>query len=978
MKKVCSFLLCASILCSLFPGFPMTAYANDVPAEKVLIDYTCDSLKDGVLSVRGSKYPNYYIVDSETGKDENVAAGTILMGSSHEGGGDTSLVFNLPGMTQKTFSMKLSMKVEDLITPEHNALRRGFVIDFQVPGSRNIHIAVSSMTEPDNDGRNATVIVRHGWEDVLIHTETIAIPTDDAFHEWELLFNGEDELRLLIDGVLQAVFTEIKLNAVTETGFLRIGTSTQNVKSGTNRITLDHIKLTEGVPFSTMEIAGAHLARDSSQKSLTVKTVLNEQPDDDTVIRVKIVNEADRTQFVTEEYTPADKESDVTLTDLPFGGVCEVIVSATGARDYSFYQYLRADYETITAGTSIEADTPGKAYYFGGMHRVDLPAGSKWSVKYIQHADGGYGSVLTCQNISSVHELTVPVTLNGKFAVYVGYVVGTQKFAANGTEVFVSASKEPADMLSEVFAVAGDFNGETVTISNVTGETARLAYVKFVALSEEDYALYCKEDDAQNFIWDDDGYSCFCYNYNSTPEALCNHFITRYAEKLNVGQFIWTTYYTSILNYDSPVWWKYVTERLKELNIPEEKWPEHFLDHVDKEGNHLEFAHLMRDIDKTAYKNMLKISESGIPHEFLSDFAKENGYGDVYVSLKMSSFADANGPWAFMNSTLYYLYPEFIRGSSYQFSFMHETYRNYMHDLLIEMASAENVSGVMMSFTNYPYIFGSELLDIEERTRIMNEFVESVRKDMPKGKKLIASISIPAEEHALSWGLDYITWVKEGWIDRLITRSSGKEKFLPFQEFIDLCDQYDCEYYLGMSGVISGHDMTKAEEDLKKQGVEVDNGGERVSKLQYLLRAYDAYTAGADGLYVVDALEINGTFDPAYKALNNKTLITQWYTFSYPAILQNSPVTFVGALSVPDAFISGGTAETSAPEETAAVPESSDTIAEASDTAALEETTADDAVTESAGTDTARIVLMIAAVVVIGGIGIRLAKKEKA
>ncbi len=930
-KRILSLILCTVMLLSLVPHVTLPARAEEESAEesteKVILDYNCDSLKDSVVSLRGNKYPNYYILDAETGKAENVEAGTIYMACDEEGGGDSSLVFNLPQMSKQTFSMKLQMKVHDLITPEHSALRRGFIIDFQVPNSRNIHMAVNTMKEPDADGRNATVIVRHGWEDTLIHTESIAIPTDDAFHEWELLFNGTDELRLLIDGELQAVFQEIALNAVTSTGFLRIGTSSQNIKSGKNEITIDHIKLTEGIVYSDTQVLLAAASRDSSAKALTVNTILN-NVSENTEITVKVINQADRSQTVIKKYTPTDVNSCVTIEDLPFDGVCEVVVSVTGAINYSFDLYLYSDYEVIGTDASITADLPNKAYYFGDMYKIDLPAKTKWKLTYTKDTSGAYGSVLTCQNISDVHQFNVPVKLNGKFAIYVGYVMGTTSFSVNGTEVFVSYKRDSGEHVYERFATADDFKDEEITVSNVTGAPARIAYVKFVPISDETYEKFLAEDDSQNMMIDNDGYSIFCNSGVSSSQALFSRAYGTYPEKINLGQLNWCTFSTSILNYDSEVWWKYVTARLKELNIPEDKWPENFLDHVDNEGVHLEYEHLMRDLDKRAFSNMLAISGEGYPHVLLADYAKENGYGDVYVSLRMSHYDSKTGDWAFQCGTLYYLYPEFIRGGavySKELSYTHETYRNYLHDLLLEMASYENIAGVTMDFARYPSIFGSELLDVEARTKIVDDFIKSVYDDLPEGKKLIIRVPYPTDEKAEPSGLNYRHWVEGGYVDRVIIGATGGESFFDFSEHAEYFNRHDnVEFYLGITQTISGHDLTKEEEDLIKQGVELNRNYESTGKLQYMLRAYEAYSAGVDGFFIFNGLDTAtvGGIDPAYANLNNKTLMDKWYTMEYPAYIQAHSVTFVKDADVPAEYKQAKAAETTKPAvTTTAAPE---------------------------------------------------------
>ncbi len=912
-KRMLSLLLCALILFGTLNGFTVPlAAAGELPKETVVIDYNCDSLTDPQVTVSSNNPPYCYFADSKT---DGVEQGTVYMSGDSTSTGYSTMHFPFE-TNEKSFSLEIDMKVDALLTPAANIAWRGLTVEVNIPGGRTVHVTFHSLGDADENGNNAAVTVMTtelGNNSAV--TERIAIPDDDAFHAWNIQFDGDKELRIFIDGTRIAAVRNLTLPSQADTASVQIKNVPLEIKSGKNDVTFDHIRMTTGTVMDKSEVIRAMPQYDSSAEALTVMTELT-QLKKDAEITVSVSQKNNSTVPAVKTYRPADITSAVTLTDVPFSGMCEIDVTVTGAAStYCFDWFLPKTTKKLSPGDTADSAVPDTVYLFDDFRTVNCPTGTMWKHRYYQWPNGDFGTFLYCNGQKNSVPIELPFTVNGKFAVYIGYGVGMQSAVINGHSVNISDNASMGGEIREQFVFADDFKNAAITVANDSTKAVRIAYVKLVALSDEKYEKYLAEDDAQNFIWDDDGYSCFCYRDTVTPESLAEQFITRFAENLNVGQYMWCTYYTSILNYDSPVWWKYVTERLTELDIPKEQWPENFLDHVDKKGNQLHFEHLMRDIDKTAEKNILKINEHGAPHQFLSDFAAENGYGDVYVSLKMSSFADGDGPWAFMNSTLYYLYPEFIRGGSYQFSFQHETYRNYMHDLLIELALCENVAGVMMNFSSYPYIFGAELIDTAERTKIMNEFVKSVREDMPEGKKLIASIMLPTEENTLPWGLDYHHWVKEKYIDRLIVLSNVKEKFLPFEEELALCKQYGCEFYLGINGILAGHDTTKEEEALQKQGVKLNLNNEQTSTLQWLLRAYEAYTAGADGLYAHNGFAVS-SLDPVFTNLNNKTLMEKWYEYEYPASLVQYTVTNVSAKDLPDSFKNAGAVETTAADTT--------------------------------------------------------------
>ena len=582
------------------------------------------------------------------------------------------------------------------------------------------------------------------------------------------------------------------------------------------------------------------------------------------------------------------------LLSLPAGPVMAADAPADAAPSLPD---MFSDHTVVLAGDAITA--ADVSYYFGDLHQISLPEGSRWKPSYAKAENGAYMGLLCCMSTKSENSFTVPVTLTGKFSVYIGYAMGTKSFSVNGKTV--SATNTGKNVVRDVLALTKKFDGEEITISNNTSAAARIAYVRFVPADQKEEPLLPAEEGGSNLMIDNDGYSMFCNVGNGTPEAMIQYAVKRYAP-VQVTQWNWCTFSTSILNYDSAVWWKYVTARLEELNIPKENYPDNFLDHVDKSGKKLDFEHLMRDIDKNAYANMLAINETGKPHELIADYLTENEIGDIYVSFRMSHYNA--GQYGFQCGALYYLYPEFVRDGGPQFSYSHELYRNYLHELVLEPAAYENVTGITLDFGRYYYIFGNELTDLEKRTEIMNDFVKSVRDDLPEGKKLVVRVLNPTYDKAIVWGLDYKHWVKEGWVDRVIISDQSHETFFDFTEYMEFFEEYpDVEFYLGINASLSGHDLTKAEEELLKKGIQIERG-EQVSKMQIMMRAYEAYMAGADGIFFFNGL---GT-DPDYAFLNNKESMIRWYN----SLTHDVNIKFVDSELIPAWFVQYGITATEA------------------------------------------------------------------
>jgi len=905
-KRSISLLLALLMLVSAFPALSMTAMAAEEttaaaeeakePAEespeKVILDYNCDSLTDKVLQLQENVYPNTYIMDS---RKEEIEEGTLRVGANGKLNGTASVKFPLDITADApSFALDLTMKVNSLARFDGDVWR-GFIFEFYIPGNRMLHISLQDMGEADENGKNATVMMmKKGRTDDEALNQRIAIPTDDEFHDWQILFNGESEVRILIDGIVVAKLTEITANADVKAGYMQLKTVMGTAKEGVTDVVIDHIKMTTGVTVSDTEILTAKANVDASAKKLLITTLINKVPEDGE-ITVSVTPASDPSKAVMKTYKPEETTSSVEFTDIPFHGLTTVEIQMTKTPSYSFKQYLYADFAYLTEAGKIENKEAGQAFVFNKMDLTERPEDSLWDENEYVTSSGTKGTALYFPGVSSKHSFTVPVEATGKFAVYIGYVAGTRELTVNDKDVFIAYKGATPDRVREVFALADDFKDGKITITNNPGISAQVAYVKYVSLTDEQYELYLKEDDSTNLMRDEDGYSTFTNEAYGKPDAFVRRVAGAPHEQYNLTKFNFALFSTSILNYDSEVWWKYVYARMEELGIPKEKAPKDFLSHINMEGEAVDYSDLMRNSDKRAFNAIRTLNTYGIPHVILADHVAENNLGETYVSLRMSHFSGLKSAYAFQTGTLNHLHPEWIISGRAEASYVNEEYRNYIHDLLIEMATPENVTGITMDYGRYPFIFGSELSDVKERTKIVNEFVKSVHDDLPEGKILNVRVLNPTDEKALNYGLDYKTWVKEGWVDRVIISDQSHETFFNFDEYMDFFKDYpDVEFYLGINGTLTGHDTTKEEEAIREAGGVIE-GKTLVSGESFMLRAYDAYMAGADGIFIFNGPssdEIVGGIPPYYANMNNKTLMEKWYTFEYPQSMFTEAISF--------------------------------------------------------------------------------------
>lgn len=514
---------------------------------------------------------------------------------------------------------------------------------------------------------------------------------------------------------------------------------------------------------------------------------------------------------------------------------------------------------------SIKAVVPtvDDAGYFYNMNSLINKDTKGWTISALKYADGTKGELLETEGYNS-STVETPFKLNGYYKIYIGYASGTSPI-----EVKKSSSKEYVQVTSdstyysgtgydqqyiyEKFALLDNFNNEGIVIDS-KNRKVRIAYIRAVKATDAEIKLYNTENEGakeKRVIYDNDGYSSFSDGIFPNSESLNTKLAAPLASK-NVGILNWTLGTTAMLNYNS----KYAGKALESFD----KYPSQ-----------------LRDIDKRAKTQILSIlSEGKSPLEFLAEFGEEQNL-DVYASLRMAAFYPED-KYGFLNGNIYNSYKDVKQRDGYGFSYFYPKTRDYITNVLKEASSFKYVDGVTLDFCRYPTVMTSEA-NQDTKIKIMTEFMRRIRKEIPN-KKIV--VRIPYNNY-LSYGFDIKTWIKEGLIDVLVPSNISVDDFFNVKPFVDMVKGTKIKLYIGICADVTGHDLTKEEEQLMKAGLYVHNKT-YLSINEYMKRTAEVYAAGADGVFLFNTtyrIYINSSSPKEASMLGDKVAMAKWYYFQY-------------------------------------------------------------------------------------------------
>ncbi|TNJ63382.1 hypothetical protein FE784_26075, partial [Paenibacillus hemerocallicola] len=313
----------------------------------------------------------------------------------------------------------------------------------------------------------------------------------------------------------------------------------------------------------------------------------------------------------------------------------------------------------------------------------------------------------------------------------------------------------------------------------------------------------------------------------------------------------------------------------------------------------------MRDGDKLARQQITAINASGrSPLQIVAEKADQLGL-KTNASLRMNAVYDpaVNG---FMNGAVYanqmLPYRMVLKNGTVNFriDYGNLAVREYIKNVLLEAAAFPGVDGINLDFGRYPNIFGyqSELTNAyltqygiepkdettvaglerwdDYKAEVVTQMLRDLRLALPTKQ---ITVRFPYNGYK-QYGLDIDAWIAEDLVDMIVPTSLSHEEFFDIAPFVEAVEGSNVQLYIGTTYSLSGHDLTKAEEDLIKQGIPVNRSSTAMSELQYRLRAYVAYQAGADGIYL-----FNNPTGSIRDKIGDKIDIEKWHHFAYPADL---------------------------------------------------------------------------------------------
>ncbi len=854
----------------------------------VLLD-RCDSLQSSMWNMSGVS-SEIVITDSEgevTGL--TVPNGNYGFYSVKETGTYASIEKKIE-IGDGPWILELQMNIKNLITPSANHEWRGFIIDIFAGGKR-YYFAVNG---------EGNVYAQQGNSNTQKPLKIDGIKYA-GYCNWQFIYNGVSKVYLLVDERVVGYFDGVWSIAEDKESGISLRNVPINVLSGANEVYIDHIGLSfDEIPDwieSDPKITYIN-SMPSSNSTDIILTVRVDNVSNDLLNNGKaslnVILESDGNTVSESEVMLTGKNTYILMNGQNTAGIidlkADLSINGSVLHQYSRKLNLHATVNMITDTEQITS-TNDNIYVFNALDKIPDFEESGWK-KIIYRYTGNTEEYIGLDSTPSSGVLEIPVEPVGWFSVYIGYLKGTQGISVdlgNGftdidieKTIFLPKDQTGDSILKEAFLGAVNFSGQKISIKGFTPKKARIAYIKFVSMTDHDIAVYNEApDNVKRAIYNNDGYSDFYSGYYPTEADLLQRAVNSFKDR-DVETVYFCLGTTFALNYDS----KFAGSPFSNIT-------------PDMEAN------LMRDGDKTVVHQIKNFAYEGIiPVQSVALRADELGI-KTYASLRMNAFYDPNTyPW--LNGSIYDDYSQYrITDSNGKYknniSYASQEVRELVTNILVEAASFDGVDGVNLDFCRYPDCLGyeRELVDpfIEEygfdptdlinedqlslwykyKTNVFNEFMRNLREKIPNKE---ISVRIP-ETGWYEYGFDLTTWIENGYIDILIPSAVGYENFYDIKPFIEMTKAGNVLVYAGINKYLSGHDMTKKEEDMIKAGLKVDLGHTYLSTTQYLERARYLYSEGCAGIHLFN----NWSPDNGILGMiGDKQYVEKWYTFSYPAV----------------------------------------------------------------------------------------------
>ena len=523
------------------------------------------------------------------------------------------------------FNVEFDAKITDLQTPSTNEGWRGFALDI-IANDKRYRLSINS--KDSNNKVNINLLSKNSGTD-LFQTINASLPNDNDIHRWSIKNDGNKTISVLIDGKTVGSFTNPELDAAGLTDKVILYSDMTDSLTGTNKVYIDNFAVVKPLAIKTSTVIP-----DEKNQTINISTTMDIE-DENLISTLQYSIKSylyKNDNIIAETSTAVDKAAILsTLNNITQSGEMQLVQQlVTGS------QVIDETTRTITmniATTSLEpgqviTSTPGSIYLYTQMDKMAATGqsdavSSGWKLgTYMDSETTKSGSII--ENGASALTLKMPVTLNGWFRVYVGYVTGTDSFrigttgSTSMTQIDGDVSLASNDLygdqwINEKSTIISNFNNNSIQINTVPYKNARIAYVKLIGLTADQITLYQKKNtNAHSVMYDFDGYSDFFSGAFPTVEALQNKTVDILSGK-NVGIINWCLGTTGALNYNS-------------------KYAGNAFDGTD------EFASELRDGDKLAKTQILNILASGkSPLEVVADRGAEKGM-PVNASLRMDVF----------------------------------------------------------------------------------------------------------------------------------------------------------------------------------------------------------------------------------------------------------------------------------------------------------------------------------------------------
>ncbi|RAV10905.1 FIMAH domain-containing protein [Paenibacillus contaminans] len=842
--------------------------------------------------IAGAYFTDFRQTNGAAAGMKTAETGTYLT-YAEAGSGQAAQLSKKVAIGNAPWALEFDAKIKSLASPSGTDVSKG--LGFEVAAGGVVYRAIW------NDGNKLRLLKNDG----SYETVTMNMPSDQLYHTWGLAYNGRQVI-VTLDGAKLGVWQGLGLQQAGPDQ-IRVINDASGAATGNTEAVIDRLRLAKNElpPWSKFEpmITGISVLPTSSQAEgiETVVSLFDADPlsFQDGSLQVEASLLQGGQTILTKLQAATGSNVPLHLDGIGASGRMTMLLRLLkdGAEITKVERNLEVypSVSVLAPGQQATAQ-PGEVILFTDMEKMWdetlgaplTPTVSGWE-KASYRYEGASSDGVFLENFGDTHTLSLPASLNGWFGVYIGYVTGSEQIAvSDGVQdhtvstgenvVFNPGQAYGSKAIGEVFAFASDFPNHKLILKRVPGKQARIAYVKLKGLTADEVSLYNQADEGEQgkrVIYNNDGYSDFTSGLYANEQQLKAKAVDIYAGK-DVGSLYWALGTTMAIFRDSPTALKPYTNLTPEQEA------------------------LMRTSDKMGRDMILQLINSGKdPLEIVAGRAKQIGV-NTFASLRMNAFYN-HGEYPFLNGPRY---EEFMQKNYLQLgndgtktirmSYAYPEFREFVKNVLVEAAFVTNgqgeqvVSGVELDFGRYPNLFGYETTALP-KADMMTGFLRELRSALA-GKQI--AVRVPYYQVN---DIDLETWVSEGLIDILIPSSVGHEEFNSnLAYFANLVSNTGVKLYGGVTGTLSGHEMTKVEEDLKKRGIPITAGFNYVSKQQYLLRAYQFYEAGYDGIYIFNNWRGDFGGQRILGELGDKVKAEKWYTFAYPAEWTQNIVTTQG------------------------------------------------------------------------------------